>query len=52
MKTISKVLIGVALTSSVLAGCMGGYYYVSARPAEPRLYTTGSALCRRSLGSC
>ncbi|MES2277953.1 MAG: hypothetical protein V4592_18135 [Bacteroidota bacterium] len=37
MKTMNKVIIGVALASSMLAACAGSYY-VSERPAEP-VYT-------------
>jgi hypothetical protein len=35
MKRINKALIGIALASSLLASCVGGYYYVSARPVAP-----------------
>lgn len=35
MKTIAKIGILLALAGSLLTSCAGGYYYVTARPAEP-----------------
>jgi hypothetical protein len=35
MRSIAKVGILLALTGIMLTSCMGGYYYVNARPNEP-----------------